>query len=337
MDHNERPALVMLFTDDSCRDVLGHLLMLVRPYVFGNIAQLNRYCHVVTTSLRQAKQQQWTTAITAPDSDWVNHYFTHNNRAHGIIRTSSSLTVTYKSYRNGTLHGTVTKYNARGPIISRETFVDGRRHGVSESWHYNGNRARWCVYYHGQLQGLCKEWFANGVLYSVSYYVDGELSGLFELYRRDGTRISRTHYHAGKQHGKRERFDGRGRFHEITQRRHGLEHGRGTIKFSRTTIYYGAKLGLLHGDARTFSVSGQLLAWRHYKHGKLDGRYSTWYKNGRPRVKCRYANGNRIGHYKHWDANGKLVMHYVYDANGGCKRIIDLLESNEPVEPHGLT
>lgn len=46
--------------------------------------------------------------------------------------------------------------------------------------------------------------------------------------------------------------------------------------------------------------------------GKFDGKYESWYDNGKPQIYTTYKDGEREGEFKRWYENGQLESHSFY-------------------------
>lgn len=338
----EGPALRALFMAEYCSDALSHLLMLVRPSMFGIIAQINRQCATVASKVAEIKLKMYLIPDTEnvdPNGEHVNYIMSHNGRYHGPVklwwRQSGVDLKKCCTYHYGKLQGEEIRLS--DGVRLRCSYVNDKLHGEYVQWHSNGRISHQVFYKNGNKDGVEFKWYESGNIKKIVEYKDGAMYGRFREWDENGNLVVLKDYRDNKTHG--ETYE----WHPMTrdlrffvETKKGLYHGHGyswTSTGDMTVRHY--LNGQPHG-ARTHWCDGVVIERSNYKQGMLHGVYHTWYQTGRLEVRCYYRcnykhgpfvhyypNGKKFieshyrrnslhGRYKEWNEAGQLIKYYVY-------------------------
>lgn len=209
--------IALLFTCSDHRDILAHILMMVRPLVFSAVARINRYCARIVKTLRDDKQQQWLFPCSG------GFAFKHNGNLHGEHRLYASRNALHsiRHYDNGVPHGSFISWYAyscvkvRAPphfvspdprvkIYWRDTGFRMLRIQFGQMfcdipYRLDGDDVLWRgSYEHGRKHGLQMIWNDNGTMRAYSYLDRGEYVGPAILWSELG-RILRVCFFVGSK------------------------------------------------------------------------------------------------------------------------------------------
>lgn len=187
---------------------------------------------------------------------WINKYGQRTTEIH---------------YENGERHGSYHRYKANNDYDERGTYSYGQKVGT---WtEINKRRSITTNYKKGKRDGWSKVSNAQGTLIREEHYKNGQLDGLSKTYFDDGTVKRLGHYSKGERDGLWE------------------------IRYSQNGSLYKGRYhqGKRTGEWKSYLSSGELRIKKHYnKHGKLDGDYIYYNKEGQVVRKSVYKNGHRV-------------------------------------------
>lgn len=94
-------------------------------------------------------------------------------------------------------------------------------------------------------------------------------------------------------------------------------------KTNRVTATITIKDGVIHGKAKKFDVTGNLVQECNYNKGTLDGEYKEFHSgcmNGEPQLKLKgyYQDGTKIGEWTRFDISGEVEEKVDYDPDEGA-------------------
>src|SRR5690606_37051080 len=74
--------------------------------------------------------------------------------------------------------------------------------------------------------------------------------------------------------------------------------------------------GELHGEQKTWSADGTLVAHTNYVTGTQDGLQQEWHANGQQKLKATFKGGKPTGSFEEWNESGELASSGTYTAAG---------------------
>lgn len=74
--------------------------------------------------------------------------------------------------------------------------------------------------------------------------------------------------------------------------------------------------GELHGEQKTWSADGTLVAHTNYVAGTQDGLQQEWHANGQQKLKATFKGGKPTGSFEEWNESGELASSGTYTAAG---------------------
>ncbi|HQW87765.1 MAG TPA: hypothetical protein PLH93_11285 [Flavobacteriales bacterium] len=183
-----------------------------------------------------------------------------------------------------------------GPL-AEVPFMDGTKHGVARIRDAEGRVRKRGRYEHDRKTGPWTAFDRAGDTLAVVNYREGLLDGESRAYGPGGVLLRRVTYRRGRMHGPYADHFPDGALHEQVSYRNGLREGP-YLRFTRTdTLDNGPRLeGQYHRGRRTG-------IWRRYygngvqsEEGPLvedvlDGRWTYWDRQGRPRLERVYVRG----------------------------------------------
>lgn len=66
------------------------------------------------------------------------------------------------------------------------------------------------------------------------------------------------------------------------------------------------------GISADFYKNGKKKYERHYKHGKKEGRWTSWYENGKKKVEKDFKRGMEEGLWTDWSEDGKKTYQGLF-------------------------
>lgn len=147
----------------------------------------------------------------------------------------------------------------------------------------------------------------------------------------------------GRKHGKQEKYKTSGQLREVNHYKKGLLDGERLLYDYQENLTleenYKAlpeeNKSVLHGLVKRYS-NNQLLTETHYKNGKKDGKYRTYY-NGELKEKGKFKADLKVGNLKSYDNKGSLVReaNYVINTNEKEEKV-SVLDGNTKSYHNGL-
>lgn len=177
---------------------------------------------------------------------------------------------------------------------------DGYPDGVIEAFHDNGERASradqaWdSERNRAVFDGESIKWNIDGVMVERKRAKKG-VDQRLERWCDDGDRRETIEYKDGEQH-EREAWD--------------CETGKQVAE-----EHFDSE-GRRHGEHKTWSADGTLVASRHYVAGDFDGLQQEWHTDGKPSFKASFDKGVATGRLERWNEAGVLIESGAYRADG---------------------
>ena len=142
------------------------------------------------------------------------------------------------------------------------------------------------------MEGESKSWFwrtNNNQLLSQGYNKDGKQDGEYKEYYEDGKIKQETYYIKGLKEGSEKVFMNNG------------------DRVSESEF----KDDKLNGKHKRY-FKNILILECHYKEGKLDGEYTSYWDNGKVCTKTTYKNDKLDGEWEYWNEDGTLKEKLLY-------------------------
>ena len=176
-------------------------------------------------------------------------------------------------------------------VVSQVNQFDssGERHGLWEKQYPNGKMMYKGHFEHGTPVGEWKRYHGGGQIKAIIYYSEKSDSAFTQLYSKQGEKIAEGNYINQQKAGRWTYFSGE----EVIVEEH----------FSG---------GQKHGLSRKYYDSGELLETTEWKHGKREGDYEVFYKNGKPFMQCKFSNDQRNGLCLSYFENERIEMKAYY-------------------------
>ena len=179
--------------------------------------------------------------------------------------------------------------------------------------------------------GECKTCFGNDNLEMYIRFVDGKADGQDSVYYESGQlNLIRSHYQ-GKEDGLWMFYREDGSLKWEKNYMAGAAEGKHIYYYPDGTIYKSElwSMGAMNGVKKEFfkgenGEEGQLNKEIHYKNGKWDGLYITYFQNGQVESEQSFVQDNKDGLSKYYYDDGKLFYTENYDngnKNGEIKRL----------------
>lgn len=302
--------LSLIFTDIKYRDLLEHLLLIVRPGQFGTIAAINRYCHGAALALRDRKRQQWSIKHVThdPEGECVNYEFIHSGALHGEWRKwSGQVKVSHYFMVDGYKHGIHKTWRDDGTPESLTCYEYDSRHRLSVKWHVDVEAIN---YSHGKQHG---DWIRTDDMYypdtSVCFH-NGVLHGTSIKRWSKGTIRTMSEYQNGKRHGRWVSCTNVGTLSSVSHYRNGRLHGEHIEYWNNGQMRRRCCFidGRPHGEWRGWYDNGRRERYSYYVHGQLRGEDLRWYMNGRIYMRRYFDRQGRLqGTVRVWHDNGVLM------------------------------
>jgi len=175
-----------------------------------------------------------------------------------------------RNYVEGMTDGYYKAFGSRGQVQAEGWFKEDKMVGV---WHHNysnGQVQRSYFMFNEKMNGPEKNYSLNGKLELINHYDNGVLVGFTQY---DST---------GKVIKEQELSKGNGRYT--------------TLYFNGNTAFdIGVKNGRFQGPYTISGPAKEKLEEGNYLNGQKNGSYSSYYSNGKLRLKGNYTSGNKTG------------------------------------------
>lgn len=200
------------------------------------------------------------------------------------------------SYRDGFKDGLWRRYYRDGGLAERAHYRRGERHGLWLRYHRGGALAGRAEMRRGR--GIWHGRHENGKASEEGLYVGEKRDGLWTFWRSDGSLHSRGGFRLAKKHGPWTSY------HEP-----GADNAPGADKA------LGGEKATSRPSTKNSPAKPQP-AWRGaFAHGRRDGEWSYWRKEGSREKQGRFSDGKRAGAWRWWHENGKLAREGHFRGN----------------------
>ena len=250
----------------------------------------------------------------------------------GIARyyTSAGFLRTVTLYSNDLQEGDETIYHKNGSIESVVTYKNNEATGAYKEYFDNSKLRMEGNYTAGKKAGTWKTFYKDGIPEYMENYVNGELDGQYTSWYGNGKIESKRAYRKGDIDGKKENFDEdgllsvetifeKGRLRDIkffdktgqvisntTSRK-----GSAEILFyapdgSKSSVGFYSKEGLLEGKGTTYYKNGTIDQEANYKNGLLEGNRKLYYENGHLKQEGNFTGNEADGYFVDYYNNGAV-------------------------------
>ena len=223
--------------------------------------------------------------------------------------------------------GTWKMWRRDGSLKGQVDVVEGVRHGRYVSWHIEGPKA------------------------TEAFYKNGKLHGPFTVWRRDGRKRLESFYKNGAEHGTVTEWDLHGdgnfisttwkydSFPVLTLAGNGADippgfTGTWTVRREDATVKeeeVEVKSGVRDGRFTTWYSEGRKASEGYYSHGKPHGKLTLWYEDGRKKNETSYKEGLEHGEATDWDWDGNLLsVTWNYEGCPVSQEEFERLIASEP-------
>ncbi|HAR67201.1 MAG TPA: hypothetical protein DCR55_13455, partial [Lentisphaeria bacterium] len=204
-------------------------------------------------------------------------YYIHmdgKERLHGRDRWMFANRRPYKSlqWRDGKLDGPAIVWYENKRVHEKGEYRDGKRIGDWQFWHDNGSKMAAGHYDEGQPVGPWTEWGQDGKKIRVAEFRNGERNGPQEHFWPNGRLRYKGTYKNGKRNGRFERYFDTGALESEVSYRNNVRHGlaryyydSGSAEKRIQRSEYNFENNAFAGEARTWNMSGDLLAYGRYQ------------------------------------------------------------------------
>ncbi|MGV9012691.1 MAG: hypothetical protein ACOH13_08875 [Flavobacteriales bacterium] len=225
--------------------------------------------------------------------------------------------------------GRVTSYYADGAQQYNGDYQAGQRTGVHTTFHHNGKKESEYGYVDGKASGPYTEWWPEGNLKRKGTMTNDLVTGADSSWEANGQLASvRMLDLKGRSNGTQTNFanglayevdeytnDLLVRYRFLDKKGNVIQEGarkKGKFQFSGytsrgTLASRGEYLdeGLKDGVWQYFLPDGTVSAEEHFVKGKMQGKQTSYYKNGKVRIEYDYTLPDRTGTYRQFYLNGK--------------------------------
>ena len=167
-------------------------------------------------------------------------------------------------------------------------------------------------------------WEGDGTLKGAGNFLKGKKEGEWTLYHRfSGEKLAQGLYKDNKQSGPWVFFHKNGQkltegefdedqrkgpwveFYDTGQKKADMNYVVITKVLSYEGMEMTERMGVLHGDKKTFYPTGQVKREETYREGDLTGVIKEFYDDGRPKEISQYSSGKNDGQANTWWPTGK--------------------------------
>ena len=251
-------------------------------------------------------------------------------------------------FKHGKKKGLCKEYydDTKNSLKSQVVFKDGLEHGAFTHYRQDGNLERRGIYFReiqvgdtllkNVYDGIVEIYQDQGKLQRLETWKNYKKNGVQESYNyKTGVLSERAFFVDNLKYGIEERFDADGKktyeaYYEVVEKGGTkVSQKKGTETYwdkngTKTTVEW--ENGLQNGASKSYYANGQLEKIMHFKDGKLDGRYQTFYENGNPKEDLNKTlwkgsgNSENLGWNTTFDESGKIKRKFY--ALGNSKNIV---------------
>jgi antitoxin component YwqK of YwqJK toxin-antitoxin module/Tfp pilus assembly protein PilF len=210
------------------------------------------------------------------------------------------------NYENDLATGPYKEYFDNGKLRVDGSFTAGKKVGVWKTFYKDGTPEYLENYLNGELDGEYTSWYKNGKIESKKIFKKGEIDGKKEDFDDDGILSGETIFERGKLRDIKF-FDKAGQVISTTTSRKGSAE----ISFyepdgSKSSIGFYSKEGTLEGKGTTYYKNGKVDQEANYKNGLLEGSRKLYYENGQLKEDGSYTNNEADGYFVDYYNNGNV-------------------------------
>ncbi|MDR2971430.1 MAG: hypothetical protein LBU83_05825 [Bacteroidales bacterium] len=230
------------------------------------------------------------------------------------------------TYYKGVPEGIRREFNEDGEVIKGYVFANGillfegitdengKRQGVWKEYYITGELKSQGHYINSNQEGNWKFYFENQRIEVEGLYKNGKKEGVWYWYYPNGAILQEENWRTGKLDGDFLEYNENG---EITVKGEYLEDTEEGEWFyiqghavEKGVYYDGMRTGVWTTKWRE---TGTLISEIEYDHNLFNGKYTTYYYNGKIRETGKYSSGERVGIWYLYDEEGELMLTTVYD------------------------
>jgi antitoxin component YwqK of YwqJK toxin-antitoxin module len=278
--------------------------------------KLAREVQALAGSELLAIAREVTPAIPVAEATFVNGKLDGQVIAYAPSKDGRGTTkVAELTLKDNKPHGEAREYYRGTTQVHRVArFEAGIEVGVQERFHENGTLESKVTYLAGEPHGESIEHYANGAKREIATYENGQLVGTLQEWFPNGqlrreivvegeNRRSKVWYSNGKLES--EYSDGETRYPPdgVIEEFH-----RSGMVASRATFTAGVQ----NGKYETFYSDGKKHEVGDYANGRKVGTHQSWWKNGQLALDSRYIDGALDGKYERFYASGKAWEKATY-------------------------
>ncbi len=236
------------------------------PAISGTILKSNNGTHSFYLNGQEIAEETVSSGMTVellgniPDGEVKE--LDENNKVKAIVH-----------YKNNKMHGTLTRYDDDGEVLSREEYVAGILQGPAEYFSYLNNDLLYtkCTYKNALLEGERTVIQKDGTLRERSSYSHGKLQGERTSFYPNGVAEIKENYKDGQLNGERTLFFPSGETWYKENFSNNLLEGTRTAYYPKGKIYMEEfySEGLLNGPRKVYDQNGNLLTSEEYHWGTL--------------------------------------------------------------------
>lgn len=182
-------------------------------------------------------------------------------------------------------------------------YIPPKPPNVSEKALYIHRLHQW--YYSDDFLELV--WYANGSLYKKIEKKNNVYHGLYQVYFRNGQISQMGKYEDGYRVGKWYYYFPNGNIYLLISYQ--------KEPYDPTIFHINSSFGNENGQYIRYYIDNTIEEVGFYLAGKLHGKRTRYYKNGKKHFEIQYQNGNKQGIAKYYDYQGNLKKMIEYKEN----------------------
>ncbi len=192
----------------------------------------------------------------------------------------------------------------------------GLKEGLTRTFHLNGKQKEEGHFHFEKMTGPWTAWYDNGQMQWRGSFLRGQPDGPWTTWHANGRLRAQPRYDQGRQIGEELVYDDRGR---VVARKHwdrGFENGlREVMVFpAGTRREQMVRNDKLDGPHREFAANSGLLEEGQYAADRMQGRWLSYFSDGRPKWERHYKDDKLHGLEQVWREDGSLVSTGSYQA-----------------------
>jgi antitoxin component YwqK of YwqJK toxin-antitoxin module len=221
-------------------------------------------------------------------------------------------------YANGIKQGPHKEFYQNGPLKSEEIFDQGLLCGKKTTFYEDGTKEFECEFRQGKLEGDALSFYSSGKRKSIVSYVNGLKEAVATEWHENGVVRIKVGYLADKENDYGNNpalvaYDELGAIFSVRHFDKGVPVGSHVVYHpnGREADKVSYKDGKMHGAAKAFSLTGDLIGETTYKDGNRIGKSWLKYENGHYKFYAEYnEKGELLKPIKEYAENGKEIAEY---------------------------